>query len=560
MSTDFDAIVIGAGHNGLTAAGYLGRSGLRTLVLERRHIVGGAAVTEEIHPGYRNSIASYVVSLLRPEVIRDLELHQHGYEPIRLKGSLQLCRDDHLFLTGDEAHDRAEIGRFSDSDYDAMQRFEAMLDEIGVVIRRQWLREPPALRGGFMDLLGLLKAGRDVGNLSTSMRHRLLQVFTSSAADIIDRWFESPMVRSKYASHCVAGNYTSFYQPGSAIPFFHHSLGEFDGERGSWGLSRGGMGAITQAMAAFAESRGVEIRTNAAVEKIIVKDNRARGVRLTNGEEVTARAVLANTDPKRTFLKFVGAEHLPEEFAKDIKHLRMGHASLRMNLALNGLPGFRDYPGTEIGPHHQSSIAIFPPMEVMEQNYHTSRAGGLPQEPRLDITIPSTLDDSLAPAGHHVMSLLCKYYPFEPADNQHWDDIKEQVADQIVDYATGFMPNLKSLIVARQVLSPLDLERVFGLTEGDIFHGRHDLDQIFSLRPHPDAANYRTPLTGLYLCGSGAHPGGGVTGAPGHNGAKRVIKDLRRGYRGICQGTSGKSAGQYRNWCYCCGCSDSRSR
>jgi phytoene dehydrogenase-like protein len=532
MRKDYDAIVIGAGHNGLTAAGYLGKAGLRTLVLERREVIGGAAVTEEFHPGYRNSIASYVVSLLRPEVIRDLDLHKHGYELIGLKGALELCRDDHLWLTGDEANDRAEIGRFSDTDYDAIHRFEELLTRIGVVIRNQWLREPPGLRGGFIDLMGLLKAGRDVSKLSEAERYRLLQMFTSSAADIIRRRFKSSMVRSMYASHCVSGNNASFNQPGSAIPFFHHALGEFDGERGGWGLARGGMGAITQAMAAFAESQGVEIRTGAVVEKIIVNKGRAQGVRLSGGEMLSARAVLSNADPKRTFLKLVGAEHLPAEFSQDISQIRMGHASLRMNLALNGLPELRDYPGTNIGPQHQASIVIYPPMAVMEQNYHTALAGGLPEEPRLDIVIPSTLDDSLAPSGHHVMSLLCKYYPFEPAANQHWDDIKETVADHIVEYLSGYLPNIKSLIVGRQVLSPLDLERVFGLTDGDIFHGRHDLDQIFSLRPHPAAANYRTPLAGLYLCGSGAHPGGGVSGAPGHNGAKRVIKDLRRGFGG----------------------------
>jgi len=528
MSHDFDAIVIGAGHNGLTAAGYLGKAGLRTLVLERRHVVGGAAVTEEFHPGYRNSIASYVVSLLRPEVIRDLELHQHGYELIHLKGGLEICREDHLYLTGEEANDRAEIGRFSSSDYDAIKRFEAMLAEAGTVIRNQWLREPPSLQGGFMDLLGMLKAGRDMRNLSVELRHRLLQMFTSSAADIIDRWFESPMVRSMYASHCVSGNNASFYHPGSAIPFFHHALGEFDGEEGGWGLSKGGMGQITQAMASFARSKGVEIRTEAVVDKIVVENGRATGVRLAGGEEISARAILSNADPKRTFLKLVDAEHLPAAFVEDISHLRMGHASLRMNLALNGLPELRDYPGAEIRPQHQSSIVIYPPMEVMEQNYHSAKAGHLPDEPRLDIVIPSTLDDSLAPDGHHVMSILCKYYPFEPADNQQWDDIRDRVADDIIDHLARYMPNIKSLIVGRQVLTPQDLERVFGLTEGDIFHGRHDLDQIFSLRPHPSAAKYRTPLQGLYLCGSGSHPGGAVSGAPGHNGAMRVIKDLRK--------------------------------
>jgi phytoene dehydrogenase-like protein len=527
MSDDFDAIVIGAGHNGLTAAGYLGKAGLRTLVLERRPVVGGAAVTEEFHPGYRNSIASYVVSLLRPEVIRDLELHEHGYELIHLKGDLEICRDDHLYLTGKDSNDRAEIGRFSSSDYDAIEQFEAMLAEIGTVIRNQWLREPPSLRGGFMDLMGMLKAGRDIRGLSMERRHRLLQMFTSSAADIIDRWFESPMVRSMYASHCVSGNNASFHHPGSAIPFFHHALGEFDGEAGGWGLSRGGMGQITQSMASFARSKGVEIRTDVTVEKIVVENGCARGVRLSGGDEISARAILSNADPKRTFLKLVDEKHLPATFVEDIGHLRMGHASLRMNLALNGLPELRDYPGAEMRPQHQSSIVIYPPMEVMEENYHSARAGQISDETRLDIVIPSTLDDSLAPEGHHVMSILCKYYPFEPAGCQQWDNIREHVADDIVNYLARYMPNIKSLIVGRQVLTPKDLERVFGLTEGDIFHGRHDLDQIFSLRPHPDAAKYRTPLKGLYLCGSGSHPGGAVSGAPGHNGARRVIKDLQ---------------------------------
>lgn len=527
MGHEFDAIVIGAGHNGLTAAGYLGRAGIRTLVLERRHVVGGAAVTEEFHPGYRNSVASYVVSLLRPEVIRDLELHRHGYQTVKLQGDLQICRDDHVFLNGNEANDRAEIGRFSSRDYDAMHRFDAMLRETGDVIRNQWMREPPSIRAGLGDLVGMLRAGNDVRRLPVERRHRLLQMFTSSAADIIFRWFESPMVRSMYASHCVSGNNASFWHPGSAIPFFHHALGEVDGVRGSWALVRGGMGGITAAMASFARSKGVVIRTDAPVEKVIVEHDRASGVRLVGGEEIRARVVLSNADPKRTFLTFVDPQHLPAGFVDDIAHLRMGHGSLRMNLALKGLPELRDYPGTDIRPQHRSSIVIFPPLEVMEENYHGAKAGRLPDEPRLDIIIPSTLDDTLAPAGHHVMSVLCKYYPFKPAGDRHWDDIRETVADGIIDHLARYMPNIKSLVVGRQVLTPLDLERVFGLTEGDIFHGRHDLDQIFSLRPHPDAAQYESPLRGLYLCGSGAHPGGAVSGAPGHNCAQRVIRDLR---------------------------------
>ncbi len=293
-----------------------------------------------------------------------------------------------------------------------------------------------------------------------------------------------------------------------------------------WGLPRGGMGGITQAMASFARAQGVELRTGAAVQRILVEQGKAVGVRLESGEEIRARAVLSNADPKRTFLNLLAPEDLPEDFRFDISHLRMGHASLRMNLALSGLPELRDYPGAGVLPQHQSSIVIFPSMAAMEQNYHEAKAGKLPSEPRLDLVIPSTLDDSLAPPGHHVMSLLCKYYPFTPKDG-HWDELREPVADQIIDYLSRFMPNLKELVVGRQVLTPLDLERVFGLTEGDIFHGRHDLDQIFSLRPHPRAAQYKTPLPGLYLCGSGSHPGGAVSGAPGYNGARRVIRDLR---------------------------------
>ena len=527
MSPKFDAIVIGAGHNGLTAAGYLGKAGLKTLVLERRAIVGGAAVTEEFYPGYRNSIASYVVSLLRSEVVRDLELDQRGYEFIPLKGDLEVCRDDYLYLSGEESNDRAEVGRFSASDYDAMVRFQAMLQEVGSVIRNQWLREPPSLLLGLTDLSSLVRAGRDMHGLSAESRYRLLQMFTSCAADIIHRWFESPMIRSIFASHCVSGNFASLYQAGSAIPFFHHALGESGGRITGWGLAKGGMGQISQAMASFACSQGVQIRTSANVQEILVQNKRVAGVRLTSGETFRAEAVLSNADPKRTFLKLIDAAHLDDEFVEDIKHLRMGHASLRINLALNGLPELRDYPGSDIRPQHQSSIVIFPPVEELERNYHLARAGKTPAEPRLDIVIPSTLDDSLAPPGHHVMAILCKYYPYELAAGRKWDRVREQIGDGIIDYLAHFMPNIKSLVVGRQVLSPVDLERVFALTEGDIFHGRHDLDQIFSLRPHPSASKYRTPVKGLYLCGSGSHPGGGVSGSPGHNGAMRVIRDLR---------------------------------
>ena len=527
MKDQYDAIIVGGGHNGLTAAGYLGKAGLKTLVLERRSVVGGAVVTEEFFPGYRISTVSYVVSLLQSKVIKDLDLKRHGFEMIKMDGTLSVCGDDYLFFNDDEGHNRKEVERFSSTDYDAMQKFEEMFQSVGGVIRNQMLREPPKLDAGFSDLLALGRMGLDIRKLTPELRHRLLQILTSSAYDLIERWFESPMIKSMYGAACFSGNYASLRQPGSAIPLFHSSIGELDGERGAWRMVKGGMGGLTQAMASFARSKGAEIQTDAPVEKILVKNGCATGVQLESGEVFNGRCVMANTDPKRTFLKLVDPQHLDEDFARDIKQIRMGHSSPRVNLALKGLPDIRFFPSEE-GPWHRSDICIFPDIKGQEANYFAAATGHFPEEPRLEITIPSTLDDSLAPPGHHVMSVLAKYFPYELADGLSWDDVKEDAADQIVDYIARVMPNLKELIVGRQMISPLDLEKVYGLTEGDIFHGRHDLDQILSMRPHPKAAQYRTPIQNLYMCGSGAHPGGGVTGAPGHNAARRAIADLKR--------------------------------
>jgi len=528
MNDTYDAVIIGGGHNGLTAAGYLAKAGLKTVVLERRPVVGGAAVTEEIHPQYRVSTVSYVVSLLRPEVISDLDLKRHGFEMIRMDGALAVCGDDYLYLRGDEEHDRKQVQRFSSIDFDAMKKFDAMVQTVGDVIRNQMLREPPKLDAGWRDLAGLVRMGLDIRRLSPDFRHRLLQMLTSSAYDLIERWFDSPMIKSMYASACFSGNFASLRQPGSAIPFFHMAIGELDGEQGAWRLVKGGMGALTRAMADFARSKGVEIRMQASVDKIVVENGRAVGVRLAGGEMVHGRCVLANTDPKRTFLKLLDPDVLDAEFTKDIRQFRMGHSSWRISLALKGLPDIRFFAPGEEGPWHRSDINIFPDVAGMEANFFAAAAGRLPEAPRLEITIPSTVDDSLAPPGHHVMSVLAKYYPYELADGLSWDDIKEEAADEVIRYMARTMPNLPELIVGRQLISPLDLETVYGLTESDIFHGRHDLDQLFSLRPHPRAAQYRTPVENLYLCGSGAHPGGGVSGAPGHNAARRVIADFKR--------------------------------
>ncbi|NQV06144.1 NAD(P)/FAD-dependent oxidoreductase [bacterium] len=524
----YDAIIVGGGHNGLTAAGYLGRAGLRTLVLERRPIVGGAAVTEEIHPGFRVSTVSYVVSLLRAEVIEDLELHSHGFEMLELDGSLEVCGDDYVFRTGDQDHDRRQVERFSTTDYAAMGEFDAMVQEVGAVLRNQMLREPPRLDGGLRDLTALGRMGLDIRKLSPERRHRLAQMLTGSARGIIERWFDSTMVKSMYASACFSGNYASLEQPGSALPFFHMAIGELEGEMGAWRLVKGGIGGISEAMASFARSVGVEVRTDAPVGEIRVEGGRAVGVQLENGEVLNGRCVVANTDPKRTFLKLIDRKHLSEDFARDIEQLRMGHASMKVNLALDALPDIRFGELSDDPRWTRSDIVMFPDIDGLEANYTEAAAGRMPREPRLEISIPSTIDDTLAPPGRHVMSVLAKYYPYHLADGAHWDDIKENVADDIVSYMARVMPNLPEVVIGRQILSPLDLETIYGLTEADIFHGRHDLDQLFSLRPHPDAAQYRTPITSLYLCGSGAHPGGGITGAPGHNAARRVIADLKK--------------------------------
>ena len=527
MTEKYDAIIVGGGHNGLTAAGYLAKAGLKPLVLERRSMVGGAVVTEEFHPGYRISTISYVVSLLQSKVIEDLELKHHGFEMIKMDGTLSVCRDDQLFFNDDEEHNRKEVERFSSTDYDAIEKFEEMFQSVGSIIRNQMLQEPPKLDAGLSDLFKLGRMGLEIRRLTPELRHRLLQILTSSAYDLIERWFESPMIKSMYGAACFSGNYASLRQPGSAIPLFHSVIGELDGERGAWRLVKGGMGGLTQAMASFAKSKGAEIRTDAPVEEILVEKGCAVGVRLETGEVIHARCVMANTDPKRTFLKLINAKHLDPEFAKDIKQIRMGHSSLKVNIALKDLPDIRFFPSGEEGPWHRSDICIYPDINGQEANYFAAATGRFPEEPRLEITIPSTLDDTLAPPGHHVMSVLAKYYPFELADGVSWDDVKEDVADQIVDYIAKVMPNIKELIVGRRMISPLDLEKEYGLTQADIFHGRHDLDQILSMRPHPKAAQYRTPIQNLYLCGSGAHPGGGVTGAPGHNAAHQVIADLK---------------------------------
>ncbi len=529
-SHDYDAIIIGGGHNGLTTANYLAMAGLRVCVLEQRHIVGGAAVSEEFHPGFRNSIASYVVSLLRPEVVEALELKKYGYEPIALENAFYPdSNGDYILLTSDEDANREQYRKFSETDGASVDAFYDMVDTVGAVVSDQWLKTPPKISGGgLLDLVSAAKLGLDMRKLDESARHRLLQFMVGAPISLIDTWFESDKVKAKMAGACTPANYASLHQPGSGMPMLHHAVGELDGEAGAWGIVKGGMGAITQAMAKSAKAKGVDIRVNAPVEKILVENDTACGVRLKDGEELRARVIAANTDPVRTFLMLLGEEHLPAEFARDISGFRQESASLRMNLALRGTPQFACVPNDNEGAHLKASIMIVESAEHIEQAYRQARAGIPADPPFIDALIPSMMDDTLTDRpGDHVMSLLCKYMPYDLAEGT-WDDIKEDTAQKVIDYMTGIIPNLRDILVGYQIFTPLDLERTFGLTRGDICHGRLEPDQLFSARPHPAAAQYAGPVKGLYLCGSGAHPGGGVTGAPGHNAAQRILKDIKR--------------------------------
>ncbi|WP_336296946.1 NAD(P)/FAD-dependent oxidoreductase [Pseudomonas aeruginosa] len=524
----FDAVIIGAGHNGLVTANYLAKAGLKVCVLEQRHIVGGAAVSEEFLPGYRNSIASYVVSLLRSEVVNDLQLAKYGYKTIPIENSFYPgLNDDHLLISSDEEENKRQFSKFSSTDYAALKEFESIVEKVGDVVKDQWLREPPRLAGaGIHDLMGYTKMGLRLLKTDADTRYRMLQLFLGAPISTIDRWFSSDKIQAVVASHCLPANFASLHQPGASMPMLHHAVGELDGRKGAWGVVQGGMGTITQAMARSAEAKGVEIRVNSGVEKIIVERGVAQGVLLKSGEEVRARVVVANTDPKRTFLTLLGEEHLPASFARDIKVIRQESASLRMNLALSGLPEFVGMPSKGISAHHKSAIYIIESKDHVEQAYRSARNGIPANPPIVEALIPSTVDDSLTAPGHHVMSLLCKYMPYDLSGGKTWDEIKVETAEAIINYVSKYIPNLRDILVGYQCLTPVDLERMFGMTRGDICHGRLEPDQLFNARPHPDAAQYATPVPGLYICGSGSHPGGGVTGAPGYNAARRIIKDL----------------------------------
>ncbi|MFZ5790513.1 MAG: phytoene desaturase family protein [Pseudomonadota bacterium] len=531
MSERWDAIVVGAGHNGLVAAAYLAKAGKRVLVLERRAVVGGAVLTEAFHPGFRNSVAAYVVSLLRPEVIEELNLRAHGYETIRMGGSFGSFADGRsLLLTGDEAADRAEVARFSNRDWEAMAAFGRLLRKAGDLVRAEMLKEPPRLSGGGLaDFFAALRLGLGFKRFSPEERHELLQLFLTPVGEILDRRFDSDAVKSMYAATATAGAFVSLHEPGSAINLLHLGIGEVDGERGAWALPRGGMGTVTQAMAKAARGFGATIRTEAPVARVLIEHGRAVGVALEGGEAIRARFLLSNADPKRTFLGLVGEERLPAAFAADIRGYRMASGSFRVNFALSGVPEFASRPSPGIGPHHRCFIRMVSSYRAYEEAFLAARRGELPEDPILDAVIPTALDPSLAPEGCHILSILAQHYPFRLSGGRAWEEERARAVEGILGAVERYIPNIRKITLGWRAYSPEDLERVFALTGGDVYHGQLDPGQIFSLRPHPAAAQYRTPIEGLYLCGAGAHPGGGVSGAPGRNCAMRVLEDWRRG-------------------------------
>lgn len=526
MPDRYDALIIGGGHNGLVCAFYLARAGMKVRVLERRSIVGGAAVTEEFHPGFRNSTASYTVSLLQPKVIADMALHDHGYRVVeRQISNFMPFEDDYLKIGGGPGRTQAEFARFSPRDAEAYPRYDAALARIAQVLRDIALKCPPNVGGGLRALLAAAQQGWPLGKMDIATQRDLLAMFTKSARDFLDGWFENDRIKSAFAFDAVVGNYAGVSTPGSAYVLLHHVFGEVNGKPGAWGHAIGGMGAITQAMARACEKVGVEITLEAPVSKVLVSNGKAAGVKLERGQELYAPIIAANVGPALLYRQLVDESDLDADFTRAIKGYKTGSGTFRMNVALSELPDFTVLPGKALAEHHTAGIVIAPGMDYMDQAFIDAQQFGWSGKPIVEMLLPSTVDDSLAPPGCHVASLFCQQFAPQLPGGRSWDDAREEVADLIIDTVTAHAPNFKSSVIARQIHSPLDLERKFGLIGGDIFHGTMGLDQLWAARPVLGHGDYRSPIKGLYTCGSGTHPGGGVTGAPGHNAAAEIIRD-----------------------------------
>ncbi len=521
----YDALIIGGGHNGLVCSYYLARAGLKVRVLERRGVVGGAAVTEEFHPGFRNSVASYTVSLLQPKIIRDMKLAERGLRILERPISNFLPQEDggYLKLGGGLERTQAEFARFSKADANALPAYYDALETVAEVLRDLALKSPPNVGSGVRMLLSAASQGRRLASLKLSQQRDVLDLFTKSARSFLDGWFESDAVKAAFGFDAVVGNYASPDTPGSAYVLLHHVFGEVNGKKGAWGHAVGGMGAITDHMRAACVEAGVEISTDAAVAQVLVDGDKAVGVRLESGGEVFGKIIAANVGPKLLYDRLIAPDDLPADFRRHAKGYKVGSGTFRMNVALSELPRFTCLP--EPGEHHQSGIIIAPTLDYMDRAYVDARAYGWSKKPIVEILIPSTVDDSLAPKGQHVASLFCQQFAPVLPEGRDWQQEREAAADCIIDTVNAYAPNFKASVLGRMILSPQDLETKFGLMGGDIMHGHMSLDQLWAARPFLGHGDYRGPLKGLYMCGAGTHPGGGVTGAPGHNAAHEILAD-----------------------------------
>jgi phytoene dehydrogenase-like protein len=521
----YDVIIAGGGHNGLVCAAYLARAGRKVLVLEKRELVGGCAVTEEIWPGYRVSTAAYLTSLLQERIIRELELERFGYRVDAKDPAFFSPFPDgrYLFMWQDRAKTLLEIAKFSKHDAEVFSAYEDHLERLAEVVESLLLTTPPEFPPrGLGDFVDYLKLAGKFRRLRPKEIVSLVKIFTQSAADFLDEWFESDEIKVTLATDGVIGANGGPRSPGTAYILLHHVMGSVGGKRGLWGFVRGGMGAVSNAIAESAASKGAEIRTNAAVKKVRVENNRVQGVVLETGARIDADIVASNLTPRATFLDLVEPRDLPDDFLKAIRKYRTEGTSCKINVALSGLPDFAALPGAP-RPQHRATMHICPSMEYVERAWDDAKYGHPSQSPLLELTIPTMYDATLAPPGRHILGIFLQYAPYTLRD-ANWDELREPFAFRVFDLIEEYAPGFRSLIIDKQVLTPLDLERRFGLAGGNIFHGEMSLDQMFVMRPVAGCARYRTPIHGLYLCGSGTHPGGGVMGAPGYNAAREILK------------------------------------
>jgi phytoene dehydrogenase-like protein len=526
-SNKYDVVVIGGGHNGLVNAAYLARAGKKVLVLERRHVLGGAAVTEEVFPGFKFSVCSYVVSLLRPEIIRDLDLPRHGLEILPLDGTFTpMPNGDHLWRVNDHGKTHREIARHSKLDAEAYDEFGKAMQAMCRFVKPILSMVPPdPATLNPKELMKLLFIGRRFQGMTSEDKYNQVQLMTMSAIDFLDQWFETDVLKATMSASGIIGTFLGVRSPGTAYVLLHHYMGEIDGAFRSWGFARGGTGAISNAIADAAREAGAEIRTEAGIAQIIVKAGKARGVVLASGDEIQAGIVSSSVDPRLTFIQFIENGNLPNDFLDEVRRYKFRGSSGKVNLALDGLPSFTCMPGP--GAHLRGAISISPSVEYMEKAYDDAKYGRYSRRPYIDMVIPTLTDPSVAPPGKHVMSCFVQYAPYKLRPGMNWDDQKEAFGNNVIDTISEYAPNIKDIILHKQVLTPLDLERDFGLSEGNIFQGELSLEQLFFLRPVPGYAQFRTPIKNLYLCGSATHPGGGIMGAPGRLAALEILKDFK---------------------------------